>query len=158
MLLPSTESPFVFEATSKLKGREWTRKGDGIATFSTKGNDLWIEEAGQWSDTNANNALEGALFQKQLAFRKTGKGGLDILKPDPEGELQPLLTVYPTDQDFCWSSHDPHVCLADLYSAEMILQETNELTVTWSATGPEKDYTTISTYPEAALFRTWLNA
>lgn len=157
MPLPSVKTTFTFEATSTLQGREWTRKGEGTATFSTQGEDLWIDEEGQWADANEETVLQGALFEKRLVYRKAEEGQLEILKPDVDGGLQPLVTVYPGESGRTWQSEDPHVCAEDLYSVRIAFLEDQELQVTWMAKGPQKDYTTLSCYPAATLFESWLS-
>jgi len=120
------------------------------------GSILQVEESGVWWDKRLDPGKRH-VFRKVFQLEQTGLDTLRYLKPTPDGDLQELLVLIPRE-DGGWHSPVPHHCIDDFYRAELHLDPSDTLHITWWSEGPEKHYTLHTRYQNAHLSRAWLDS
>ncbi|GEM_PF-1854746 len=147
---------FSFESLSEAPGTPWQREGKGNARFEGAGERLQVEETGVWWDRNTGSGKHHA-FRKLFQLERNGSECIRYLKPAPDGDLQELLTLVP-GKNGGWHSPEPHLCVDDIYRAELSLDTSDTLHMTWWSEGPQKNYTLHTHYQGAQLCRSWLES
>jgi len=149
-------APFEFVSHSSAPGKPWKREGSGEAIFEWAGRQMTLEEKGTWWEQTPGAPKRHA-FRKLVQLDKSQPNQITVRKHTPDEKLIELLTLERGENDR-WTSPSPHVCIHDLYRAELFLDSTDSLHITWWSQGPEKNYDIRTVYQNASLIRDWLNS
>ncbi|MGF1530803.1 MAG: DUF6314 family protein [Puniceicoccaceae bacterium] len=145
---------FTFEGLSYSKNYAWSRSGLGTSTVhidGTRPGSLELFDCGTWCEMGGKPMHQ---FSTRFLFTRLDTTSIEVSKQGPQGWIRLTKLIY---RPACgsWESEQPHYCGRDVYEAEVALDPTTQLRISWKVRGPKKDYRTSTRYAANPTLLDW---
>ncbi|WP_150466365.1 DUF6314 family protein [Francisella sp. SYW-9] len=126
---------FEFESSSGEKSQTgWNGSAKGSVTIKVEQNSIYFKEQGHFK---LNNTDRETKIENEYIWQKINSKRIRLSHARFGYEnLVTLFDLIPKDEN-TWHSENQHVCVDDLYSAELYILDTG-IELTWQISGPKK--------------------